>query len=185
MALENLNRQILHWDSDIGREKLKSATEKLNRMNANIEVGVVSETLNPNNINDLVGDCDLIVDAMDNFPARYALNRAAVKKDIPFIHGSVYGMEGRQTTIIPGQTPCFECIFPEPPPQITNPVLGTTPGVIGCIQAHEAIKYLVQQGELMTGRLLIYDGEYAQFQTIQVHRNPECPVCKTHEKSET
>ena len=124
VSLDNLNRQILHWDSDIGREKLKSAAEKLKRMNAEVTVETISETIEHENIDDLVGDYDLIVDAMDNFPARYALNKSALSKRIPFFHGAVHGFYGQATTIIPGKTACLRCIFPEALPAAAPPVVG-------------------------------------------------------------
>ncbi len=183
VALENLNRQILHWDSDIGREKLKSAAEKLKGMNANIEVETVSETIDGNNIDDLVGDCDLIVDAMDNFPARYALNRSALSKRIPFFHGAVHGFYGQATTIIPGKTACLRCTFPEVPSAAAPPVVGVTPGIIGCIQATEVLKYITGMGRLLDNRLLMWDGLGCRMDEVPLQRNPECKDCRGLEVS--
>ena len=177
VSLDNLNRQILHWDSDIGREKLKSAAEKLKRMNAEVTVETISETIAHENIDDLVGDCDLIVDAMDNFPARYALNRSALSKRIPFFHGAVHGFYGQATTIIPGKTACLRCIFPEAPPAAAPPVVGVTPGIIGCIQATEVLKYIVGMGQLLENRLLMWDGMGCRVDEVPLERNPECKDC--------
>jgi len=177
VALDNLNRQILYWDGDIGREKLKSAAEKLRRMNAEVTVETVSERIDHSNIDDLVSDCGLIVDAMDNFPARYALNRSALSKRIPFFHGAVHGFYGQATTIIPGKTSCLRCIFPEGPATAAPPVVGVTPGVIGCIQATEVLKYIVGMGQLLENRLLMWDGLGGRMDEVPLQRNSECKDC--------
>lgn len=177
VELSNLNRQILHWDRDVGKKKIDSASEKLQRLNQNVQLEGIREKITEDNILQLVADCDLIVDAMDNFPTRYLLNRAALTKNIPFLHGAVYGFEGRATTIIPGRTPCLRCLYPEAPPAEKFPVIGVTPAVIGCIQATEAIKYVLQIGELLSGRLLIYDGLGLRFFEVEVKKDPECKEC--------
>jgi len=177
VALENLNRQILHWDNDIGKEKLESAAAKLKRMNSNVEVEVISETITKGNIDDLVGDFDMIVDAMDNFAARYVLNKAALVKKIPFFHGAVHGFYGQATTIIPGKTACLRCIFPEAPPPTVPPVVGVTPGVIGCIQATEVIKYILGIGSLLENRLLMWDGLNGEVDELPLEKNPGCEDC--------
>ncbi|HEX77044.1 MAG TPA: HesA/MoeB/ThiF family protein [Dehalococcoidia bacterium] len=177
VELSNLNRQILHWDRDIRVEKAKSAQEKLSQLNPDTEVKSVVANIDDDTVLDLVGDCDLIVDAMDNYPTRYVLNRAALAKGIPLCHGSIYGLEGMTTTIIPGQTPCLRCIFPQAPPPTKFPVVGVTPAVIGCIQATEVIKYLVGLGELLANRLLIYDGWSLKFREVNIKRDPRCPDC--------
>lgn len=177
VALENLNRQILHWDNDIGKKKLESAAAKLKRMNPNVEVEVISETINKGNIDELVGDFDMIVDAMDNFAARYVLNKAALVKKIPLFHGAVHGFYGQATTIIPGKTACLRCIFPEAPPPTIPPVVGVTPGVIGCIQATEVIKYILGIGSLLENRLLMWDGLKAEMDEVPLEKNPGCEDC--------
>jgi len=177
VALENLNRQILHWDNDIGKKKLESAAAKLKRMNPNVEVEVISETITEGNIDDLVGDFDMIVDAMDNFAARYVLNKAALVKKIPLFHGAVHGFYGQATTIIPGKTACLRCIFPEAPPPTIPPVVGVTPGVIGCIQATEVIKYILGIGSLLENRLLMWDGLKAEMDEVPLEKNPRCEDC--------
>ncbi len=177
VALENLNRQILHWDSDIGKKKSESAKGKLRKMNPDVDVEVISETINKGNIDGLVGDFDMIVDAMDNFAARYVLNKAALRKKIPFFHGAVDGFYGQVTTIIPGRTACLRCIFPEPPPITVPPVVGVTPGLIGCIQATEIIKYTLGIGSLLENRLLMWDGLNGKIDELPLERNPRCEDC--------
>jgi adenylyltransferase/sulfurtransferase len=114
---------------------------------------------------------------MDNYPARYLLNRVAIAKRIPLFHGAIRGMYGQATTIIPGKTPCLSCIFPSPPPAEVFPVVGVTPGLIGMVQATEVLKFLLGTGELLAGRLLLWDGMQAQASEVCVERNPLCRVC--------
>lgn len=177
VELSNLNRQILHWTEDIGKEKARSAEEKLQKVNPHIQIEATTEIITQDNVLKLTEGCHLILDAMDNYQARYLLNRAALERGIPFIHGGIYGMEGVMTTIIPGQTACLRCIFPEPPPQATLPVLGAAPGIIGCLQALEAIKHITGIGRLLTDRLLIFDGIDLSFREVKLERNPQCPDC--------
>lgn len=176
--LSNLNRQILHWNKDIGRLKADSAGEKLPEINPDVKIETVSETIDDENVTSLTDGFDAIVDAMDNWPARYALNRAAVENNIPFFHGAVRGLEGRAMTIIPGKTACLRCMYHGTPPIENAPVLGTTPSIIASIQVTEVIKYLVGMGgDLLSGRLLIYDGMDMTFKEFKVERNPECDHC--------
>ena len=177
VELSNLNRQILHWDNDIGKKKAESAEEKLKKMNPDVEVEVISKTIDAGNIDELVGDFDMIVDAMDNFPTRYLLNRTALAKNIPFFHGAVEGFYGQATTIIPGKTACLRCIFPEAPPPTTFLVVGVTPGIIGCIQATEVIKYILGIGSSLGNRLLMWDGLNAEMDELTVKKNPTCEDC--------
>jgi molybdopterin-synthase adenylyltransferase len=179
VELSNLNRQILHWDENIGQYKVKSAVSKINAINPSIRVTALQERITDENVLAMTKDADLIIDAMDNYPTRYLLNRAAIAHNIPFIHASVWGLEGRLTTIIPGKTPCLECLVPEAPPREIFPVLGATPGMIGTLQVTEAIKFLtgVGVGKLLTNRMLIYDGEYMEFHEVPVQRVPHCPAC--------
>jgi molybdopterin/thiamine biosynthesis adenylyltransferase len=177
IELDNLNRQILHCDEDIGREKAASAEEKLKKINPDVSLEAISETIEENNVLELVDDFDLIVDAMDNFHTRYLLNRAAIVKNIPFFHGAINGLYGQATTIIPGKTACLRCIFPEPPPSMTFPVVGATCGVIGCIQVTEILKYIVKMGSSLENRLLLWDGFNAKIDEIEIERNPSCEDC--------
>jgi len=179
VELSNLNRQILHWTTDIGKKKTQSAEEKLREANPCIKVEAIAETISEDNILELTTGCDLIMDAVDNYQTRYLLNRAALERGIPFIHGGVFGMEGMATTVIPGQTACLRCIFPEPPPPTTIPVLGVIPGIIGCLQATEAVKYITGIGELLANRLLVFDGSDTKFREVKLERDPQCPDCSS------
>jgi adenylyltransferase/sulfurtransferase len=177
VELSNLNRQVLHWAKDIGREKVDSAREKLQGLNADVCTEAIAETITEDNVFQLVADYDLIIDAMDNFATRYLLNRVALAKNIPLFHGAVYGFEGRATTIIPGETACFRCLYREAPPPVKFPVIGVAPAVIGCIQATEVIKYIAGIGQLLTNRLLIYDGSELKFTELRIKRSPNCIDC--------
>ncbi|MFC1981970.1 ThiF family adenylyltransferase [Chloroflexota bacterium] len=177
VELSNLNRQILHWDKDIGRKKVESAAEKLNQLNRYVKIEAISEIINETSISRLVAGCDLIIDAMDNLPTRYLLNKAAIENHVPFIHGAVFGFEGRAMTIIPGKTACLRCIYRGPVPEEKFPVIGVAPAVISCIQATEAIKFIVGIGKLLTNTLLVYDGLNMKFTEFTVRKDPECELC--------
>ncbi|MDD1686457.1 HesA/MoeB/ThiF family protein [Methanoregula sp.] len=180
----NLNRQILHTDRDVGKKKTVSAIAKLREYNPDITINAIDTTISAENVRDLVGRADGIVDAMDNYPVRYLLNRTALEKKIPFFHGAIRGFYGQVTTILPGETPCLECIFPKAPPKEVFPVVGVTPGVIGTVQATEVIKYLTKSGKLLSGRLFIWDGLTSTAEEIAIARNPACPACGSAKKSE-
>ncbi|MDV2482176.1 HesA/MoeB/ThiF family protein [Methanoculleus sp. Wushi-C6] len=173
----NLNRQVLHWERDLGTPKAESAEAKLREANPDVHIEALEETIDEANVRDLVGDADLIVDAMDNFPTRYLLNREALRSGVPLIHGAIRGFDGQATTLVPGRTACLECLFPEAPPGEVFPVVGTTPGIIGLIQANEAIKYITGAGDLLLDRLLIWDGLSTTLETYAVERRPDCPAC--------
>ena len=173
----NLNRQILHWDKDIGVAKTVSAGEKLMAINPGIEIEAVRVTIDEKTAPALVRDADAIVDAMDNYKTRYLLNHLACKFRIPLFHGAIRGFDGQAATIIPGKTACLSCIFPNAPPKELFPVIGVTPGVIGMIQVNEVLKYLLGTGELLGNRLLIWDGLRSVLETIQVERDPACTEC--------
>jgi len=177
VELSNLNRQILHWDEDIGKKKVASAAEKLTRLNPRVQVEAIEEVITKANISQLVAGFDLIVDAMDNLPARYLLNKVAIERNVPFFHGAVHGFEGRAMTIIPGETACLRCVYRGAIFEGKFPVIGVTPGVIGCIQATEAIKYIVGIGQLLTNRLLVYDGLNMKFTEFRVKKDPNCEHC--------
>jgi len=177
VELSNLNRQILHWDNDIGRNKVDSAAEKLSQLNQGVKIEAVEEMINEANVSQLVAGFDLIVDGLDNLPTRYLLNKAAIENNIPFVHGTVYGLEGRVMTIIPGKTACLKCVYRELIPPGKCPAIGVIPAVIGCIQATEVIKYIMGIGKLLTNRLLIYDGLNMKFTELAVKRDPNCEHC--------
>jgi adenylyltransferase/sulfurtransferase len=177
VELSNLNRQILHWDGDIGKSKTSSALEKLSQINKYVVIETVNKTINKTNVSSLTAGFDIIVDAMDNIPTRLLLNKAAIEHNIPFVHGAVYGLEGRVTTIIPGKTACFNCFCQGMSVPEKFPVLGTTPAIIGTIQATEVIKYLTGMGKLLENRLLIYDGLNMKFTELILKRNKDCEQC--------
>lgn len=173
----NLNRQVLHWTKDIGRPKPESAMEKLKQLNPEVEIDIACARLTEENVDELLGDADVLVDALDNFATRFIVNSYAVRSAKPLFHGAIWGLEGRATTILPGQTACLNCIFKAPPPVETFPVVGTTPGLIAMIQATEVLKYLTGIGQLLLNRYLIYDGSTMSFHIIKLRRDPNCPVC--------
>jgi len=177
VELSNLNRQILHWDKDVGRDKVESAREKLSSLNRNVRIETVKETVTEANVSRLVAGCDVIIDAMDNLPTRFVLNKAAVENRIAFVHGAVYGLEGRVMTVLPGRSACLRCVYRGLIPPQKFPVIGVTPAVIGCIQATEAIKCITGLGQLLANRLLIYDGQQMRFTELRVKRDPRCEHC--------
>jgi molybdopterin/thiamine biosynthesis adenylyltransferase len=177
VELSNLNRQILHWDKDVSKSKTASAYDKLTKLNKNVTIETVHITIDESNAAQLTEGFDVIVDAMDNLSTRFLLNKAAVKHKVPFIHGAVSGMEGRAMTVIPGKSACIKCLYHAAPPKIKFPVLGTTPAVIGAIEATEVIKYITGIGTLLTNRLLIYDGLNMKFTELKVIRDINCEHC--------
>ena len=178
VALSNLNRQILHGDGDIDMLKVDSARQRIEQLNSQIAVETITETIAAENAAALASGCDLMIDALDNIETRFVLNRVAVTHGIPFIHGAVNGFEGRAMTIIPGKSACLRCMHRGPaPPPAKFPVIGAAPGVIGAIQAMEAIKVLLNIGRPLLNRLLVYDGFNLTCQEFRIKRNPECEHC--------
>ena len=173
----NLNRQILHDHTRIGINKAISAKMTIERLNPAVKVTAFTDKIVAENVDELVGDSDIILDCMDNFPTRYLLNECAIRKKIPMVYGSIWGMDGRLSFIQTPETPCLRCLFPEAPPSEVFPVLGTTPGVIGSLQALEAIKYLSGVGTSLKGRLLVWDGGRVEFKTFKARKDPACPAC--------
>jgi adenylyltransferase/sulfurtransferase len=179
VELSNLNRQIIHWEGDINKKKVISAKEKLTKVNNDVNIEVIEDTLTNDNINEHTWGCDGIVDAMDNFATRLTLNRASIKWSIPLFHGAVSGLEGRISTFIPGKTACLACMYSHSPESSKFPVLGVTPGIIGVLQATEVIKYILGMGDMLMNRLLVYDGLDLKFKEFQIKRNPECRECRS------
>ena len=173
----NLNRQILHNHSRIGTNKALSAKQTLEELNPDITVEAFTNKITADNVDMLVGDADLIMDCMDNFPTRFVLNECAMRKGIPLVFGSIWGMEGRLSFIKSPETPCLRCIYPEAPPQEVFPVVGATPGVIGTMQALEAVKYLTGIGENLKGKLLVWNGSKVEFKSYKTFKDPECQTC--------
>jgi len=182
----NLQRQILHNLSRVGERKVDSAKETLTSMNPDVDVVTYDVRLGADNVLDIIGSYDVIVDGTDNFPTRYLLNDAALVKKIPVVHGSIFRFEGQATVFYPYEGPCYRCLVPEPPPAELAPscaeagVLGVLPGIIGSIQAVEAIKLLLHIGDPLVGRLLAYDALEQSFRTFKIRRDPLCPACGEH-----
>jgi adenylyltransferase/sulfurtransferase len=178
VAPENLNRQIIHRTEDLSRPKTESAMEKLQALNSHCNIEPVQQKINEENAVSLVSDCALILDATDNLETRKVLNRASVSKGIPFIYGGINGFNGMVSTLIPGQTPCMECLFPLNSEQTnTIGVIGPVAGLVASIQSLEAIKLLLGMDGLLKYRLLYFRGADMSFKEIRVEKNPDCKVC--------
>jgi len=176
----NLNRQIIHWTDNIGEPKTQSGLRKLKSLNPHCDIEAIQEEITGENCEQLIGDCSIIVDAMDNMKTRRILNAASLAKRIPYIFGGVYQLDGMASTFIPGQTPCLECVFPYNPSEGSSPppgILGPAPGMIACIQVIEAVKLIVGLEGLLTGRLLSFCGNDMTFREFKIKRDPKCPVC--------
>jgi adenylyltransferase/sulfurtransferase len=183
VELSNLNRQILHGNDRIGENKAISAQRTLQGINTSIRVIPLTETVDAANVASLVGEARLMIDCLDNFETRYILNDYAVKTGLAFVHAGVNGLCGQITLIHPPQTACLACLVTEAPASEVFPILGATAGVLGCLEAMEALKYLTGTGELLKGRLLFYDGESMLFQEVSFDRDPDCRVCGSAEVS--
>jgi molybdopterin/thiamine biosynthesis adenylyltransferase/rhodanese-related sulfurtransferase len=179
----NLQRQILHNMDRVGERKVDSAKKTLTALNPDVSVVTYDVRLAADNVIDIFSGYDVIVDGTDNFPTRYLVNDASLKLEIPVVHGSIFRFEGQASVYLPHQGPCYRCQVPEPPPAELAPscaeagVLGVLPGIIGSIQAMEAIKLLLGLGEPLAGRLLAYDALDQTFRTFKINRDPECAAC--------
>jgi sulfur-carrier protein adenylyltransferase/sulfurtransferase len=183
----NLQRQVLHSTEELGESKAESARRTLEDLNPDVKVVTYEERLTSENIDRILAEgWELVVDGADNFPTRYLLNDASVWHQIPVVHGSIYRFEGQVTVFKPYEGPCYRCLFPQPPPPELAPscaeggVLGVLPGVIGSLQANEALKLSLQIGEPLIGRLMLFDALSARFDEVAVRRDPNCPVCGEH-----
>jgi adenylyltransferase/sulfurtransferase len=179
----NLQRQVLHGESDVGRPKVVSARETLGEINPGIRLITHNERLSAQNVRSLFAGYDIILDGTDNFSTRYLINDACVMLGKPNVHGSIFRFEGQASVFAPPLGPCYRCLFPEPPPAGMVPncaeagVLGILPGVIGVLQATEAIKLILGIGQPLIGRLLLYDALAASFREVKLRRDPNCPSC--------
>ncbi len=179
----NLQRQVIHGTSDIGRPKLDSAAERIREINPNVRVVPHSVRLTSANALDILRDYDVVIDGTDNFPTRYLLNDACVLLGKPYVYGSIFRFEGQNAVFATEGGPCYRCLFAEPPPPGMVPscaeggVLGVLPGIVGTIQAMEAIKLLLGIGETLAGRLLIFDALRMKFRELRISRDPACPAC--------
>ena len=182
VELSNLQRQILHNQEDIGRPKVVSAKETLNKYNSDVKVIVHEEPLTSENAMNIIPEYDIIVNGADNFPARYLVNDAAYLSGKPLVDGAILLFDGQASVFIPEQG-CYRCLFPSPPPPGAVPscaeagVLGALPGLVGSIQAVETIKQILGVGESLSGRLLIIDALSMEFRTVKLRRNVDCPLC--------
>ena len=186
VELSNLQRQILHSTKDLGLPKTESARETMEGLNPDVHVIQHPFMVTADNIMPLIADYDFILECTDSFAAKFLINDACVLAGKPFCHGGIIRFFGQVMTWVPGQGPCYRCVFKEPPPPGAAPtcreagVIGALPGTIGCLQAMEAIKYILGAGELLTGQLLTFDALDMEFQKITLRHDPECPVCGAH-----
>ena len=183
----NLQRQVLHSTAELGESKAQSAREAIEGLNPDVDVVTYEERLTSENVDRILGDgWEFVVDGADNFPTRYLLNDASVWHRVPVVHGSIYRFEGQVTVFRPFEGPCYRCLFPQPPPPELAPscaeggVLGVLPGVIGSLQANEALKLALGIGEPLVGRLLLFDALTTKLDEVTVRRDPNCPVCGEH-----
>jgi molybdopterin/thiamine biosynthesis adenylyltransferase len=185
VELSNLQRQIAHHTPDLGRPKVESAAAKFQAINPDVQIRVYRERLTAANAPAILRDYDFVIDATDNLPSKFLIADACHLAGKPYAHAGILGFSGQLMTVLPGRTACYRCVFHAPPPPGAAPtcaqagVLGVLPGVIGTLQATEAIKFLLGQGELLTNKLLVYDGLRANFRKVALGRHPGCPLCGT------
>ena len=179
----NLQRQVLFGESDVGRPKVEAARDKLLDLNSTLDVVTHYELLTSHNVFDVMDCYDIIVNGCDNFPTRYLVNDAAVMKNKPVVDGSIFRFEGQATVYVPGEGPCYRCLYPAPPPPGEVPscaeggVLGVLPGTVGLMQATEVVKMILGEGKSLVGRVLLYDAMEMKFRELKLRKDPECPVC--------
>lgn len=182
--LSNLQRQVIHSTADIGKPKVESAKESMLAINPDINVITYKEYIYSKNILDIIKDYDFVLDGTDNFSAKFLINDACVQAKIPFCHAGIIRFEGQLMTWVPDQNvPCYRCVFNEPPPKDAVPtckqagVVGAMAGIIGCLEAMEAIKYITGAGELLTGHILVYDALTNDFRKLKIPRDKDCGIC--------
>lgn len=187
----NLQRQVLHNMNRLGQPKVESARQTLQSLNPDVHVVAHQTRLSSENILEILAGYDLVIDGADNFPTRYLLNDAALKLGKPVIHASIFRFEGQVTTFLPNEGPCYRCMYPDPPPPGMAPscqeagVLGVLPGIMGSLQATEALKIILGIGQTLSGRLLVFDALGTKFRTLKLRKDPNCRVCsKPHESIE-
>ncbi len=183
VEMSNLQRQIAHSVTTIGMPKVESAKRTFQALNPDVNIVDLKQRLSKDDILGLIRDYDIVIDGSDNFPTRYLVNDACVMAKKPLVSGAILRFEGQVTTIVPGEGPCYRCLFEEPPPPGLVPscqeagVLGVLPGVIGGLQATEVLKLILGKGELLKGELLIYNALKTTFRKVKIPKNPSCPVC--------
>ncbi len=186
VELSNLQRQVIHFTSDLNRPKVDSAKEKIEKLNPHVSVNVHDSMITKNNIMGLVSAYDFVLDGTDNFPSKFLINDACILSGIPFSHAGILHYIGQTMTILPHKTACYRCVFGEPPPSDSDSapgdagVFGPVAGTIGTIQAAEAIKFIVGKGNLLADRLLVFDSLKMEFRTVRISKNKSCPVCGAH-----
>jgi adenylyltransferase/sulfurtransferase len=182
----NLQRQVIHGTKDVGRKKLDSAAETMQDINPYVQIDKFETALSSENALEIIKDYDMVIDGTDNFPTRYLVNDACVLTKKPNVYGSIFRFEGQATVFAYPGGPCYRCLYPEPPPPGLVPscaeggVLGILPGIIGLVQATEAVKLILGVGEPLVGRLMLYDALAMRFRELKLRRNPECPACGDH-----
>ena len=183
VELNNLQRQIVHSTSTVGKSKVESAKITLNGINPDIDVVAHNLRITSKNILDIIKDYDIIVDGSDNFPTRYLVNDACILANKPLSHGGIFKFDGQLTTILPHESACYRCLFPEPPPPGLVPgcqeagILGAVAGVIGTLQANEVLKFILGAGNLLAGKLLVFNALDANFRQVKITKDPNCPIC--------
>ncbi|MDR0761492.1 MAG: molybdopterin-synthase adenylyltransferase MoeB [Campylobacteraceae bacterium] len=184
--VSNLQRQIIHTTKDIGRPKIASAADKIKAINPHVKVLSFNTKLSSGNALDIIKDFDAVADCTDNFPTRYLVNDACVILDKPSFYGSIYRFDGQASVFYASKGPCYRCLYPSPPPAGFAPscaeggVLGVLPGIVGCIQANEIIKFLLGAKDLLTGRLLTFDAWKIKFREFKIQKDENCPICGKH-----
>jgi molybdopterin-synthase adenylyltransferase len=184
--LSNLQRQVIHRTADLGRVKVESAAEKIRAINPDVVVQTYHAFVSAENINELIAGYDFVIDAVDNFPAKFLINDACVLAGIPFSHGGVLRFQGQTMTVLPGRSACYRCVFDKLPPKNAVPtcsqagVLGAIAGMLGTIQAVEALKYIAGAGQSLADSLLTFDALTMNFRKLHLRRNPLCPLCGEH-----
>jgi molybdopterin/thiamine biosynthesis adenylyltransferase len=181
--LSNLHRQVIHGTGNINKQKTESAEETIKAINPDVTVTLYRERATAGNIRNIIKDYDFVIDATDNFDTKYLINDACILENVPYSHAGVLGFVGQTMTIVPGESACFRCVLPVPPPpeNVTSTaeagVLGVVPGVIGTIQATEALKFLSKTGDLLTNFMIMYDAKEMTFRKVILTRSKKCPVC--------
>lgn len=188
VELNNLQRQIVHTTQDVGIPKTESGKKRLTALNPDVQVETYALRLDSTNILGIISEYDIIVDGSDNFPTRYLVNDACVLSKKPLVHAGIFRYDGQIMTILPGKGPCYRCLFAEPPPPGAVPscqeggILGAVAGALGVLQANEVLKFILATGELLSGRLLIFNALDSTFRTVKVPKDNDCLVCSDHPK---
>ena len=186
--MSNLQRQILHTNDRVGMPKVESAQKTLNALNPDVKVIPINERLSSENVMRIIRDYDIVINGCDNFPTRYLINDACVMAKKPLVDGSIFQFEGQATVFYPDRGPCYRCLFPEPPPPGAAPscaeagVLGVLPGLVGCVQALEAMKLILGAGRPLIGRMMHFDTLSSEVRVLKLRRDPNCLVCSDHPK---